>query len=100
VAYPNKNASALNKKTSAPNNKTSALEMNASAPNKKTSALNNQENRHENEGVPSLRYRELKDFCKIIGIEMLELAKPLGYTPESFNVIRNQKKENADSFME
>jgi hypothetical protein len=54
----------------------------------------------EIDDLPSLRYHELKDFCKIIGIEMLELAKPLGYTPESFYVVRNMKKHDTDSFIE
>lgn len=52
------------------------------------------------EHIDPLRYSELKDFCKIIGIKVRDVAKPMGYSKESlYNACYNARK-GSDSYIE
>lgn len=52
------------------------------------------------EHIDPLRYSELKDFCTIIGIEVWEVAKPMGYTKESLYNACYHARKGSDSFIE
>jgi hypothetical protein len=52
------------------------------------------------ESIDPLRYGELKDFCKIIGIEVWEVAKPMGYTKESLYNVCYQRRKGSDWYIE
>ena len=59
-----------------------------------------QKNTPKIEPIRTLRYSELVDFCNIIGIELLELAKPMHLIKETLYNNRYLRKGSDDDVIE